>query len=581
MRIAVIERDLCKPKKCSLECQKVCPINRAGEKCCWVEDKARIDEALCVGCGLCVKKCPFKAISVVNTPEQLKETPVHRYENNGFALFRLPFPVYGKVTGIVGANGTGKSSAMKILSGELKPNFAGKETDLVKAFRGSEIQNYLERLVATKIKAVRKPQNVEEFSKYDVTVKEILLKADERHKYEKIIHALNLKNILDRKLSTLSGGELQRVIIAISIIQDADVYFFDEPTSFLDVSQRFAAAKAIRSLANEDNGKHAVLVVDHDLAVLDMVADFVHVTFGAPSVYGIFSRPYTARVGINNYIEGFLKNENIRFRAEPLKFHAARAEKKEKEIYLSWSDLSKSYPGFSLTISEGCLYKKQVIGILGENGTGKTTFAKMLAGIEKPDSGSISCPKTISYKSQYLSQDEDITVAEVLKKVTNINSDTWKIDIAAPLELERLYEKNIRELSGGELQRVAVAACLSRAVDVYLLDEPSAFLDVEERIALAKLLRKFADTKDCAILVIDHDLLFLSYLADSCILFSGTPSISAHAELYRLEEGFNKFLSNLGVTFRRDEDTGRPRANKPDSQLDIEQKKSGKFWMNL
>jgi len=125
VRIAVIDRDLCKPKECSLECIRFCPLVRTGTKAIEFDEASGrpvIREQLCLGCGICIKKCPFKAISIVNLPEELERYCVHRYGPNGFKLFRLPTPKEGKVLGIIGLNGVGKTTSLMILSGKLQPN---------------------------------------------------------------------------------------------------------------------------------------------------------------------------------------------------------------------------------------------------------------------------------------------------------------------------------------------------------------------------------------------------------------------------------------------------------------------------
>jgi ATP-binding cassette subfamily E protein 1 len=83
---------------------------------------AFISEELCIGCGICVKKCPFEAINIINLPTNLEKEQVHRYSANSFKLHRLPVPRPGQVLGLVGTNGIGKSTALKILAGKLKPN---------------------------------------------------------------------------------------------------------------------------------------------------------------------------------------------------------------------------------------------------------------------------------------------------------------------------------------------------------------------------------------------------------------------------------------------------------------------------
>ncbi|MFB6075818.1 MAG: 4Fe-4S binding protein, partial [Candidatus Aenigmatarchaeota archaeon] len=147
MEIAVIDHDNCKPQKCGHECIKVCPINRKGEDCVYLneeETRAIIDEELCIGCKLCISKCPFDAINIVNTPEKLEEKPVHRYGQNTFELFRMPVPKSGMVMGIIGRNGIGKTTALEMLSGEIKPNFGKFDTppedkDVIDKYSNTEL----------------------------------------------------------------------------------------------------------------------------------------------------------------------------------------------------------------------------------------------------------------------------------------------------------------------------------------------------------------------------------------------------------------------------------------------------------
>ncbi len=581
MRVAVVNKDLCKSDKCSLECINVCPINRAGNKCVYLGEDgfSKIDEELCIGCGLCVKKCPFKAITVVNTPEKLKEDPIHRFGPNEFMLFRLPFPVKGQVVGLLGPNGVGKTTALNILSGSLNPNLGKQETgikELVKLFRGTELQNHLEMLSKKEIKSVVKPQQIDTLSQVDTTVSEILDKYNEKNNKEKIIERLSLKACLKRKLSQLSGGELQRVAIAIACQRKADIYYFDEPTSYLDVFQRMEAAKLIRELAQDA----AVLVVEHDLATLDFIADKIHIFYGMPGVYGIVSKPYSTKNGINAFLDGFIKEDNVKIRTEAIDFSAIKGESiAESEIYLKWSDIEKKLDTFSMKIKSGHVNKSEILGIFGSNALGKTTFAKILAGELKADKGEITKQVRISYKPQYISTDFQGTVIELLETVIdNPHSDEYKSEIIRPLDLDRLLESRVKNLSGGELQRVAIALCLSKQAELYLLDEPSAFLDSEQRLEVSKLIRKFCEKHECSAMIIDHDLLFLSYLSDRAILFTGEPGISGFAEQMGLQKGFNEFLKKVDITFRKDPENARPRANKPGSQKDQEQKSSGTYF---
>lgn len=149
-------------------------------------------------------------------------------------------------------------------------------------------------------------------------------------------------------MKNLSGGELQRVAIAATVLREGDFYYFDEPTSWLDVSQRLNAVKVIRSLAQD--GK-SVLVIEHDLATLDALSDNIHVLFGEPGGYGVVSGRKGVRIGINAYINGFLAEENVRIRRNPIEFTIRPpTPEDEGESLSSYSDLSKDYDGFKLII---------------------------------------------------------------------------------------------------------------------------------------------------------------------------------------------------------------------------------------
>ncbi|HPU90648.1 MAG TPA: ribosome biogenesis/translation initiation ATPase RLI [Methanofastidiosum sp.] len=586
MRIAVIDYDKCQPKKCNLLCLNYCPGPRMNEETIIVDEETNkpvISEVLCTGCGICIHKCPYKAISIVNLPEELSQ-PIHQYGPNTFRLYRLPIPKEGKVLGLIGQNGVGKTTAIRILSGELYPNmgdFSSKERkNLTSYFRGTELQGYFEKIETSNIKSSLKPQYVDKLSQVvKGNTRDLLQKVDERGVSKELINELDLKDALDKDISVLSGGELQRVAVIASMSKNADIYFLDEPSSYLDIKQRLNVAKAIRNLAEQKT----VVVIEHDLAILDYLSDYIHILYGQPGVYGIVSTPLGVRVGINMYLDGYIKEDNIRFRDESIKFYQKEDKTlKSRKVLLEYPSFEKTFDSFSLKTESGTLHKGEVIGIVGPNATGKSTFIKILAGVLDPDNGDkFETELKISYKPQYIKRDYEGTVRNLLSEVAKEKffTNIYKAEILRPLDIDPIMDNSVSELSGGELQRVAIAVCLSQDADLYLFDEPSAYLDIEQRLNFSKVLRRFIGDKELMAMIVEHDLVSLDYTSDRAVVFSGKPSVLGVAsQPLSLRDGMNRFLKEIGITFRREPESGRPRSNKIDSQKDREQKSSGEYY---
>ncbi len=598
--IAVVDLDRCQPDRCNYECANFCPPNRTGKECITVRgedteegdpDQIRISEEICLGetCGICVDKCPFDAIEIINLPSELTEEPTHRYGENAFGLYGLPVPEPGNVTGILGPNGIGKSTAVKALAGEIVPNLGeyGAAPDwepVLERYRGSELQQFISRLLDEEITIARKPQYVDQIPKqFDGNTRELLERTDERGELDYLIDRLSIRPVMDQSIDSISGGELQRVAIAACLARDADFYFLDEITPYLDVGQRMVAARLIQELAEDDEADRSMLVVEHDLAILDLLADTLHVAYGEPGAFGVITPPKSVRKGINEYLKGYLTNENMRIRPDAITFeeHAPRETVKGVPL-IEYPDLTKSYGEgeFSLSVDSGTIYQGEVLGVVGPNGIGKSTLAKMFAGSIEPDEGSLEFELDISYKPQYIEIDQPMRVDSFLASITDkFGSSYWNTEVAKPLQLERIMEQQLTDLSGGERQRVAIAACLSDESDLYVLDEPSAHLDVEQRVQATTAIRRYAENHDATVLVIDHDIYMIDLLADRLMVFDGEPAQHGHASsAQEMREGMNDFLADLDITFRRDERTSRPRINKPGSQKDSQQKRSGEYY---
>eukprot|EP00640_Fibrocapsa_japonica_P001985 CAMPEP_0113949624 /NCGR_PEP_ID=MMETSP1339-20121228/76491_1 /TAXON_ID=94617 /ORGANISM="Fibrocapsa japonica" /LENGTH=541 /DNA_ID=CAMNT_0000957131 /DNA_START=181 /DNA_END=1808 /DNA_ORIENTATION=+ /assembly_acc=CAM_ASM_000762 len=343
-----------------------------------------------------------------------------------------------------------------------------------------------------------------------------------------------------------------------------------------------------------------------DLAVLDYLSDYICCLYGMPSAYGVVTMPFSTREGINIFLAGYVPTENLRFREDALTFKVSQTaddlvKGDGSNALYNYPDMTKTMSTktsdrkFILHVEAGAFTDSEIIVMLGENGTGKTTFIRMMAGLLKSDeqkaaedAGDEAAAEAagvpalnVSYKPQKISPKFQGTVRQLLHKRVReaYVHPQFVSDVMKPLTIENIIDQGVQNLSGGELQRVAIVLALGKPADIYLIDEPSAYLDSEQRITCAKVMKRFIMHAKKTAFVVEHDFIMATYLADRVIVYDGQPSIetTAHAP-QPLLSGMNTFLQQLSITFRRDPTNWRPRINKMDSIKDREQKAAGNFF---
>jgi len=496
-------------------------------------------------------------------PSELDEEPVHRYGDNAFSLYGLPTPKPGNVTGILGPNGIGKSTAVHALAGEMVPNLGDYESEgdwerVLDRFRGTGLQNYLQSLKEGDVTVARKPQYVDQIpNQFDGNTRELLERTDERGALDSLIDRLNIRPVMDQPIDSISGGELQRVAIAACLARDADFYFLDEITPYLDIGQRMIVARLIRELADDDAAERSMLVVEHDLAILDLLADTLHVAYGEPGAYGVVTDPKSVRNGINEYLKGYLDNENMRIRPSAITFeeHAPRVSSRS-ETLIEYPELSKSYGDgeFELHVEGGEINRSEGARRRRPERDREVDACEAVRGLVGTGRGELDFALDIAYKPQYIDIDQPMRVDVFLSSITDdFGSSYWNTEIAQPLQLDRVMEQNLSTCRAG-----SASASPSRRVSpkTPICTFSTSPLRTSTWNSGCARRRRSAGTEnhDATVMVIDHDIYMIDLLADRLMVFDGEPAERGHATPpQEMRDGMNEFLADLDITFRRDD----------------------------
>lgn len=490
---------------------------------------------------------------------------------------------YGAKIGVLGLNGSGKSSLLKIIAG-IDPNYVGEITRS-KGYSVGLLEQEPQLDPNKTVKEVveeGKKELVELLHEYeavsnsmgDAGPDEMEKLIDKQAQLQEKIEAANgweLESELeiamdalrcppaDQKISVLSGGEKRRVALCRLMIQEPDILLLDEPTNHLD-------AESVQWLEQHlQQYKGTVIAVTHDRYFLDNVAGWI---LELDRGYGIpFQGNYTAwleqkqdRLEKEEKAESkrkkTLEHELEWIRMSPKARQSkgkARLNRYEElvnqkqdqlaadlEIYIPpgprLGDLVVEAKGISKAFSENVLYenvefslpKGGIVGVIGPNGAGKTTMFRMIIGKEKPDTGSIRIGETV--KLGYVDQDRTLDPSKTVYEIISDGQDTimlGKAEVNARGYCARFnfagtdQQKKVKDLSGGERNRVHLARMLKEGANLIILDEPTNDLDVNTLRALEEGLEGFAG---CAV-ISSHDRWFLDRVATHILAFEGDSKV--------------------------------------------------------
>ena len=450
----------------------------------------------------------------------------------------------GDKIGLIAKNGTGKSTLLKIIASKEDAD-SGNIT-----FRNDLRVAYLDQIPDFGTSAVVR----------DVLTQHAPKEITERDEYvarlERTLHQLGISN-LEASIDKLSGGEKKRIAIAQAVVDNPELLILDEPTNHLDID----AIEWLESYLRRS--RIALLMVTHDRYFLDRVCNKIIeidncTTYTYQGNYEYYLRRRQERIEAMTAEQAKLKNtlrrEQEWMRRQP-QARAGKAKyridafydlKQRTSVNLSQRDVNldvkSSYIGSKIfearnlskrygdkVVLDDFTYdfaRYEKVGIIGANGVGKSTFIKLLQGLEQPDSGTIDVGETVRfgyYSQAGISFDENKKVIDAITEIAEDVVVNGSVHYSPMQFLQRFLfspadqQKYIHTLSGGERCRLHLASVLMRSPNFLILDEPTNDLDI---ITLGILENYLSEFKGCVI-VISHDRFFLDNIADHLFVFTG------------------------------------------------------------
>ncbi|MFC5557732.1 ABC-F family ATP-binding cassette domain-containing protein [Ureibacillus thermophilus] len=550
-------------------------------------------------------------------------------------LFKnVEFTIYeGERVGLIGINGTGKSTLLAILAGELeadsiemdhpnkyriaylpqKPVFEEEVTVLQAVFSGNSPIMELNREYEEVVKALSLHPESEKLQNQ-------LFQLQQRMDAEKAwdVNALAKQALtklgidqFNEKVSNLSGGQQKRVALAKVLIEPADLYLLDEPTNHLDAESTEWLQEMILRL------KGAIIFITHDRYFLDEIATHIYeladqTLYRHNGNYAAFLEARAIREENKQATQEKLRNRyrnelkwirrGAKARTTKQKARIQRFEELEKKLERHVEDaklemslastrlgkkvlegiaLSKSFgdrvilKDFNFLIQQG-----DRIGIVGANGYGKSTLLKILAGELKPDDGELIVGPTvkIAHFHQVLPEmNENQRMIEYIREASNDITDSEGIRYSAAQMLERFlfplhtHGTPIGKLSGGERKRLHLLILLMEQPNVLLLDEPTNDLDIETLGVLEDFIEHFPGV----VITISHDRFFLDRIAKKLWILDGKGNVEVSYDLY------TEYLAKKAVAEKVENKTEKPKQEKPKTEKRKLTYKEQKEWETI